>query len=544
MTRLLCGAVLGVTLAAAQTNAGGRPVHNEAERLARWKAVPMPFHSTGLSGRERQMVQKLVEACQLLDDVYWRQSDFGGLAVYKATRNSTLRDLLGVMGSRWDLLDNNHFFLGEVAYQAGHELYPHDLTKALIDDYLKHHPEDRAAIYDAYTVVRWQGSRLVGTKYHETYKQFLEPMAKALREAAALSDDRAFANYLRLRADALLTDDYYASDLAWLDLKSPKFDLTFAPYETYTDDLLGVKTSYGASILIRDEQQSRKLEAFEKYVPDIQDALPLPPEDRPPKRGHVTPMEVMDAPYRAGDLLHGYQAVADNLPNDPRIHQEKGSKKIFFKNFGDARVDYVVVPLARKLMTPAQAAKVTGEGYLTGSLMHEIAHDLGPAFARRDGKQLVINEAIGPAYSGLEEAKADTVGLFGLHWLLEHNAVSRQQIGEAYASYVAGLLRTLRFGAGEAHGRAEMMEFNYLLESKALAQEGGRYIFDEARMPGAIASLAAELLQIEAAGDRARAEAWFAKYERMPLELKTALAATADIPVDIRPVFSFPEKIQ
>ncbi|HKE28565.1 MAG TPA: hypothetical protein VKB88_39720, partial [Bryobacteraceae bacterium] len=245
MTRLLCGVVLNAIVVLAQTNAGGRPVHNEAERLARWKAVSMPFHATGLSGRERQMVQKLVEACQLLDDVYWRQSDLGGLAVYKATRNSTLRDLLGVMGSRWDLLDNNRFFLGEVAYQLGHELYPHDLTKPQIDDYLKQHPEDRDAIYDPYTVVRWQGPRLVGTKYHETYKRFLEPMAKGLREAAALSDDRAFASYLRLRAEALLTDDYYPSDLAWLDLKTPKFDLIFAPYETYTDDLLGVKTSYG-----------------------------------------------------------------------------------------------------------------------------------------------------------------------------------------------------------------------------------------------------------------------------------------------------------
>ena len=169
-------------------------------------------------------------------------------------------------------------------------------------------------------------------------------MAKALREAAALSDDPAFANFLRLRADALLTDDYYKSDLAWLDLKDPKFDIIFAPYETYLDDLLGVKASYGASVLIRNEEESRKLAVYQKYVPDIQDALPLAAADRPSKRGHVTPMEVMDAPYRAGDLRHGYQAVADNLPNDPRMHQEKGTKKIFFKNFMDARVNDVILP--------------------------------------------------------------------------------------------------------------------------------------------------------------------------------------------------------
>jgi hypothetical protein len=166
-------------------------------------------------------------------------------------------------------------------------------------------------------------------------------MAQALRDAAALSPDPQFANFLRLRADALLSSDYYKSDLAWLELKDPKFDVIFAPYETYLDDLLGVKTSFGASVLVRNEEESRRLAVYQKYVPDIQDALPIDASARPSKRGHLTPMEVMDAPYRAGDLRHGYQAVADNLPNDPRIHQEKGTKKIFFKNFMDARVTYV-----------------------------------------------------------------------------------------------------------------------------------------------------------------------------------------------------------
>jgi hypothetical protein len=525
-------------------NAGGRPIHNEAERLARWKPVEMPFHAAGLSARERRMVEKLVEACQLLDSVYWRQSDYGGLQVYKTTRDATLKSLLGVMGGRWDLLDGNHFFLGEMPQPPGREWYPHDLTPAGLDEYLRRHPEDRAAIYDPYTVVRRQGDRLVGVKYHDAYGQLLRPMAQALRDAAALSDDAAFAAFLRLRADALLTDDYYKSDLAWLDLKQPKFDAIFAPYETYDDGLLGVKTSYGASILIRNDEESRKLAVYEKYVPEIQDALPVDAADRPSKRGHLTPMEVMDAPYRAGDLLHGYQAVADNLPNDPRLHQEKGSKKIFFKNFGDARVDYVILPVARKLMAPEQSAKVSGDGYLTGSLMHEIAHDLGPAFARRDGRQIEINEAIGPAYSGLEEAKADAVGMFGFAWLVEHNAVPRERLEEVYASYTGGLLRTLRFGAGEAHGRAETMEFNYLVENGALSLASGSYRIDYARMPGAIAALARELLRMEATGDRAGAEAWFRKYDVVPAELKSALAAAADVPVDIRPVFSFPERIQ
>jgi len=342
----------------------------------------------------------------------------------------------------------------------------------------------------------------------------------------------------------LLTDDYFKSDLAWLDLKDPKFDVIFAPYETYLDHLLGVKTSYGTAVLIRNEAESRKLAMYEKYVPEIQDALPLQPQDRPSKRGHSTPMEVADSPYRGGDLRHGYQAVADNLPNDPRIHEQKGSKKIFFKNFMDARVDYIILPLAKRLMRPDQAPKATGEGYLASTLLHEISHGLGPAFARQNGKQIDIREAIGPVYSGLEEAKADVVGMFGLKWLVDHGALPKERLPEYYASYVAGNLRTLRFGTGEAHGQAEMMEFNFLSQEKAIIRDNGRYAVDYARMPDAIAKLAKELLEIEATGNRARAEAWFAKYDKMPADLTASLKSVTDIPVDIDPVFSFPEKVE
>src|SRR5437879_1892696 len=337
--------ITNAAILAAQ-NAGGRPIHNEQERLAKWKSVQMPLHSSGLSARERQMVEKLVEACRLLDAVYWRQSDLGGLALYKTTRNATVKGLLGIMGSRWDLVAANHPFIGEAPMPPGRELYPHDLTRERIEQYIQRHPEDKDAIYNFYTVVKWRGDRLIGVPYHEEYARFIQPMAKALREAAALSPDAAFANFLRLRADALLTDDYYQSDLAWLDLKDPKIDVIFAPYETYLDDLLGVKASYGAAVLIRNEPESQKLAVYQKWIPDLQDALPLAAADRPSVRGHATPMEVMDAPYRAGDLRHGYQAVADNLPNDPRIHQEKGTKKIFFKNFMDARVREIILPLA------------------------------------------------------------------------------------------------------------------------------------------------------------------------------------------------------
>jgi hypothetical protein len=531
-------------LIAAQVNSGGGPARSVAERVAQWKRVDMPFHAAALSARERQMVDKLVDASQLLDDIYWRQSDLAGLALYKTTEDPALKRLLMIMGCRWDLLDANAPFVGGTPMPPGHELYPHDLTREQIEQYVRQHPEAKAAIYNSYTVVERQNGKLVGIPYHERFKEFLEPMARDLRDAAALSPDPAFAKFLRLRADALLSDDYYQSDLAWLDLKDPKIDVIFAPYETYLDDLLGVKTSYGASVLVRNEEESRKLAVYQQYVPAIQDALPIDAAAKPSKHGHLTPMEVMDAPFRAGDLRHGYQAVADNLPNDARIHQEKGTKKIFFKNFMDARVTYVILPIAKLLMRPDQAEKASAEGYMASTLLHEISHELGPAFARQNGKQVDIREAIGPAYSGLEEAKADVTGMFGLKWLVDHGALSKERLPEYYSSYVAGLFRTLRFGTGEAHGRAEMMEFNYLAEQGALSLVKRRYVIDYARMPGALEQLCKELLQMEDTGDRRRAEAWFSKYDKIPGELQHALAATAGIPVDLDPVFSFPDKVR
>jgi hypothetical protein len=519
-----------------------------ASRLAKWKNVDMPFHTAGLTDNERKMVDKLVEACRLLDDVYWRQSDIDGLKLYKSTTDPALKTLLMIMGGRWDLIDENRPFAGAPPMPPGHELYPHDLTRDRIEQYVKQHPEDKAAIYDPYTVVKSRDkardNRLSGVRYQDEYKVQLVPMAQALRDAAALSPDPQFAGFLRLRADALLSSDYYKSDLAWLELKDPKFDVIFAPYETYLDDLLGVKTSFGASVLVRNEEESRRLAVYQKYVPEIQDALPIDASARPSKRGHLTPMEVMDAPYRAGDLRHGYQAVADNLPNDPRIHQEKGTKKIFFNNFLISRTTVVIIPLSQRVMDRSQTASVTPEGFTASVVLHEISHELGPDFAVQNGKKIDIREAIGPAYSGLEESKADVVGMFGLKWLTDHKALPKNDMEEYYASYVGSIFRTVRFGTGEAHGRAMMMEFNYLLENHALSFSNGVYKVDDSRMPGTIAQLAKVLLEIEASGDRQRAEAWFRKYDTMPAELTKALAKTGDIPVDINPIFSFPDKVQ
>src|ERR1041385_4507119 len=537
--RFLLLALSVATLAAFQT------ASDIDQRLARWQQVQMPFNSSGVSGRERLMVQKLVEASHYLDDIYWRQSDPEALALYKSSKDPKLRQLLMINGSRFDLVDDNHPFAGTGPMPSGRALYPKGLAREQIEQYVKDHPDKKDEIYSPYTVIERRGTDLVGRPYHEVYRAFLQPMTKALREAAALSDDRAFAEFLRQRADALLKDDYYKNDLSWMDLHDPNFDVIFAPYETYLDDVLGVKTSYGAAVLIRNEPESKKLAIYQKYVPEIQDALPLPAEDRPSKRGKASPMEVMDAPFRAGDLRHGYQAVADNLPNDPRIHEKVGSKKIFFKNFMDARVEYVILPVSKLVMRPDQAARVTPDGTLTAVMMHEISHGLGPAFARRNGQRVDIREAIGPTYSGLEEAKADVTGMFGLKWLVDHGALPKERLEGYYAAYVGGIFPPGRFGTAEAHGRAEMMEFNFLRERGAIVRENsGRYAVDFAKIGDALAALTKELLEIEATGDRARAEAWFAKYDKMPADLRAALGAAKDVPVDVDPYPSFREGVR
>jgi hypothetical protein len=555
LAMMIAAALATSTMAAQRKSVAVRPALTDVvpdldQRLARFKPVRMPLNATGLTARERQMIDQLVIACRNLESMYWRQSDPEGLTLYQQLDGDQrplalkVRRYLTINGSRWDLVDENRPFIGKTPMPPGHALYPPDLTRAQIEAYVASHPAKKDEIYNPYTFVRRQGADFAGLRYHDQLKPFVTGAAAALRQAASLSSDPRFAAFLRLRADALFTDEYYASDIAWLDLQNPKFDVIFAPYETYLDDLLGVKTSYGAAVLIRNDAESQNLAKYQQWVPEIQDALPLPAADRPSVRGHVTPMEVMDAPFRAGDLRHGYQAVADNLPNDPRIHQEKGTKKIFFKNFMDARVNEVILPLAARIMDPAQARRASAEGYLAAVVVHEISHGLGPAFARRNGRQMDIREAIGGLYSGLEEAKADVVGMLALKLLIDRDVLPKDRLEEYYASYIAGIFRTVRFGTGEAHGRAEMMEFNFLSEERAIVLDGGRYRIDYAKMPAAIERLAKELLEQEAGGDRSRTEVWFGKYDRMPAALTKALAAAIDVPVDVDPIFSFAEAVK
>ncbi|HEX8816817.1 MAG TPA: Zn-dependent hydrolase [Terriglobales bacterium] len=521
------------------------------ERLARLKRVEMPFAGAGLTAREKQLVQKLVDASRYIEDIYWRQIDPPALELYETLGLSTnpkdeaLRRFIWINASRYDRLDEDKPFVGATPLPAGRSFYPPDLTREKIEQYVKDHPEQRDGIYNGTSIVRWHDGQLEAVPYHIAYRAFLEPAAKDLREAAALSGDPGFASFLRMRADALLSDDYFKSDLAWVDLKNPKIDIIFAPYENYEDDLLGVKTTYGAAVMIRNQAERRKLEMFQKYIPDIQDSLPLDAEDRPSKRGTAAPMEVVDNVFRSGDMVHGYESVADNLPNDARIHEQKGSKRLFFKNFMDARVTYIILPVARKVMVREQAAKVAADGYLSDTIMHEICHGIGPAFSRTASGKLPIQEALGPAYSGWEEAKADVCGLYSLKWLADHDVVPKSRMEEYYASHVADYFRTARFGVADAHAQAGLLQFNYFVERGAIKRmPSGQYAIDFAKMPDAVASLNKELLQAEATGDRAKVEDWMKKYGTIPDELKRTLKMADGLPIEVDPVFTFKQTVK
>ncbi len=457
------------------------------ERIARWRVVDMPFHSTGLTPREVKMIGKLVEAARQIDSIYWRQSDPYALTLQSQLKGShaprdqqTLRYLF-INGGQYDLLNGNLSILNHEPAPEGRAFYPAGATRQTIESYAAAHPDSRAELYSPYTLVRPMGAELVGLPYRSAFRTQLLEAAKDLREAALLSDDAAFAEFLRARADALLSDDYYPSDLLWLDLKSPKIDLILAPGLAYLDQLLGVKTSYGAAILIRNDEESRKLELFLQYLPQIQSSLPLPASDKPSKGGQPSPMEVVDSPFRSGDLLHGYQSVAASLPIDPHIHAEKGTKKIFFKNFMDARVNYVLLPLARKMMDPSQAAALPQAAISPWSSCMRSATTSAPPLPVL-AKAVSIGESLGPIYSALEEAKADVTGMYALRWLIEHDVLPREREQEFDASYFAGMLRSVRFGVAEAHGRAQLMEFNYLFEKGAILPHAGTLSLGTARV--------------------------------------------------------------
>jgi hypothetical protein len=531
-----------------------------ARRIARWPTVEFPFRSRGLTPRQLKMIAKLVDAARQIDAIYWRQSDPYALTLAAqlkgsgAARDQQVVRYLSINGGQYDLLDGLRSFINGDPAPAGRGFYSEgenpgatvDAARQSIQSYVEAHPESRAELFSPYTLVRPMGADLVGLPYRTLFRAQLMEAAKDLRDAAALasalasaqSDDAAFAEFLRARADALLTDDYQASDRLWLSLKQPTLDLILAPGLPNLDPLFGVKTSFGAAILLRNDvandEESRQLGLLQPHLAQIQQSLPLPAASRPELP--PTTLEIVDSPFRAGALLHGYQTLAFTL-SDPQ-----GSRTIFFRDLIDARFQRVIPSVAHKLMDASQSALPTAGGYFTTIVLQEIGREIGPSADR---------SSFGPIFPALEEAKAHAAGMYATAWLLDHGVLPREREHELYACALAELLRALLPYSAQAESAppsAPLAEFNYLFGQSAIVAHAGSlsrgtapvvFAFAFDRLPAAVAALNRELLEIEASGDRSRAEQWFARYATPSPALRTALESSRNLPVDIAPKFSW-----
>lgn len=514
-------------------------------RLAKYVPAEMVFDARPLPEKDRNLLRRLVAAAREIDEAFWRQSYSRAVEIRERLR--TARDPLSakvlrlvlINGGPFDRLDEFRPFYGTEKFPPGAGFYPENLTKKEFEAYLEAHPDQREALLSNYTVVRRAKKGLVAVPYHVEYARWMKPAARELAAAATLSENASFSRYLRSRARALLNDDYFESDCDWIDLKDNPYELVLAPYEVYEDHLMGIKASYEASVAIRDAEESARLGTYIAHLQELENNLPYPDEDRRKVAGLSSPMVVVRAIFRAGNARVGYQAAAANLPNDPKVHQAKGTKKIFWKNVMEARVNQVILPISRELVAESQARLVTPQAVFENVLMHELAHALGPRYIRGTEEKVSVNLKLGELYSAIEEMKATVAGLVSIEWFFDHDIMPRSSAEEHYASYLGSIFRAIRFGVSEAHGRASIVELNFARQEGAIRRDGetGRWSVNPARMPGSLRALAARLLEIERTGDRAAAEALFARYGVVPDDLQGDLSRLETIPVEIEPSF-------
>lgn len=514
-------------------------------KLKQFEPADMWFDSTILGPRGQKVLARMIEAAKYMDEIFWRQSCHNALALRRRlekSRSPSDRDLLRYLKIHYgpyDRVDEFHPFIGSRAKPLGAGFYPEDLAREEFENYLRAHPEQREALENACTVIKRDGDRLTAIPYHVEYREFLEPAARALRDAATFAESDSLKNYLLSRAEALLSDDFFQSDCDWIDLDDPTFDLVIGPYELYEDKLLGLKASYEGVVMYKDAEASRKLEMYLRHLQELERNLPIPDAWKQLERTLTSPMSVVEDIYRGGDIRAGYQAVAFVLPNDPKVREAKGTKKIFHKNFLEARLNKVIKPLAQELLAPEQAGLVTDEGFFNFVVMHELAHALGPNYTVGSLEEAAIHKALGSHYSGIEEGKADVVGLHSLNFFIDRGVIDSRREQEHYVSYLGGLFRTIRFGAHEAHGRASLLEFAFLRNEGAIRYDEAaeRFSVNSKVFREAVKKLAGLFLTVEAEGDTAKAEQLLMEYGKFSPELKKALDRCGHVPIEFEPLF-------
>jgi hypothetical protein len=526
-----------------------RPDYDLAAQKAKLATIPMQVDTAFLKPEERDVVNLLIKASDLMSEVYLRQRYAENPQVRRAVSMNRRadRDLLVEMFDRnfgpWDEMADLHPFWGTTPMPEGAGFYPEDLTRAQLDAYVAAHPAEKAALLSPYTVVRREGDRLVAVPYSVAYREWLEPAAKLLEQAAARTSNASLKTFLSLRAKAFRTDDYYASELAWMDLFGTPIEVAIGPYEVYTDRLMGAKTSFESFVTLKDPVESAALAKYKNYLKDMEANLPIEDRYKNFARGFESPIAVAEQVRGGGDNVPGSQTIAFNLPNDERVREAKGAKKVILSNVLGAKFERILQPMGPLVLKPEQARLVAKSYMQYETLFHELSHSLGPGSIVVNGEKTTVDKALKEQNSALEEAKADVAGVWNILLMMQKGELPAAERPQLFATYFTGIFRAVRFGAVEAHGQGAALQYAYLRAHGAFTYDAAakRYAVDDAKMEAGLKALLHDILMLQANGDYAGTKAFMAKWAKLDAEAEAAIAAMGALPVDIRPVY--PEAI-
>ncbi|MFI5251032.1 MAG: hypothetical protein ACHQQQ_01260 [Bacteroidota bacterium] len=522
-------------------------------KIKRFAPTEITADISKLSTGDQKALSKLFEAAKYIDQIYTQQVWRGNEALRAELESDTSTEgkirlhYYNINMSPWSNIDGNEPFIEGVpkVRPPMANFYPENMTKEEFNKWLKTlSKEDQKRATGYFTVIRRdQKGKLIIIPYFEEYLTPLSRASITLNQAARLTDNQSLSLFLRQRAQAFVKGDYYASDVAWMELDSP-IDVTIGPYEVYIDDLFNYKASFEAYIGLRDDAESAKLAKFSKYLQEIENNLPIDKKYRNPKLGTLSPIRVIDEVMIGGEARAGVQTAAYNLPNDERITKEKGSKKVMLKNVQEAKFNKVLVPIAGLVLDPSGKDKLSFELFFTHILTHEMMHGLGPHSITVKGKQTTVRQSMKELSSALEEAKADISGLFMLQYLMDKGIIENSS-DKLYATYLASIFRSVRFGIKEAHGKGTALQFNYLEDEGAIAfnKEKGTFSVTD-KMKEAVKKLTGEIMTIQATGNYDNAKKLLDTYGVLRPEVKNALDKLGDIPVDIEPIFPLASQLK
>jgi hypothetical protein len=498
-----------------------------------------------LSDGDCDALLHLVDAARAVGEIFHVQawagnSDFAPkVAALSGPRAQAAKDYYRIMVGPWDRLDHHKPFIGDRPHPPGAGYYPEDMSEDEFNAWLEQHPEDRDAFTSLHTLIRRDGERLVAVPYSEAFADQLERAAKALREAAALTENASLRRFLELRAEAFLTDDYYESDMAWMDLDSD-IEVVIGPYETYEDSLFGYKAAFECFLCVAQPEDSARLAVFKSELPFLERSLPIPDEHKNFDRGSESPIRVVDVLYTAGDTRAGVQTIAFNLPNDERVREAKGSKKVLLKNVMRAKYDGILTPIAEVVLPEDEVDRISFDAFFQFTLHHELSHGIGPGQITVDGRETEVRLELKELYSAFEEAKADVLGVYDIYALVAKGVMEPEILDSLPWTYTAGIFRTTRFGVAEAHGLGMVLQTNYLLERGAVEiTDEGRFRPVPDVFEAAFRDLAHELLMIQAEGDYDGAVAFVEAYGTVHPTMVGAIESLEGIPVDIDPKYPF-----